>query len=319
MYVLDVYERLNNLFVQKNGECSAIDFIRAELLSFGYKLHSVEDSVYCDCGRGRRKIVLWANTLVDDSGNVCGGGVLQLVGLLSVARACRRKKSLSVRFVFQTGLNSKNGTDRLIDSGVLKNVSTVYAFEFDKTIDSGCIGYRYGYACSGGAEFDISVCGNDASLALMNVDETLNKLATVNGVELKSFGGSSAEFVKSDENKRRYVLSFGKLTNCESFMLDVERTLIKECDRYGAEHRISFMNVYPPLVNRSILVDGIRAVCGERAVEVSAKDYCCSVSECFGLCDGCLVWIGGDTANSLNDVGDVLSTEFDIIFKLITP
>ncbi|MBD5131505.1 MAG: amidohydrolase [Clostridiales bacterium] len=321
-YLTDTRRALHALAEKSGAEYKTSEFIIAELKRFGFKPKTIGTGVYCDSGKGKKRLALRAdidalpiteNTAVTGM-TACASksGYMHACGhdghtanLLNVARIVGPKSDVPVRFIFQFGEEDEGGSEKMIEGGVLDDVDEIYALHLCPELDEGKIGYCYGGMFAGCHEFDIEIAGKschcaepkkgaDAVRATVSIADEAYRIAESNGLLLnlgKLVGGAVRNIV-ADKCVAEYTMRFYDMSKCEAAMLEIERAAERADDEYGTSHTIKTVALYKPLINSALAVDNVRSLMGDRCVAVepryTAEDFSYYLTE---VC-GCMVWLG---------------------------
>lgn len=320
-YLTATRRKLHSIAELSGEEYNTSAFIVAELKKFGYKPKTIGTGVYCDIGKGGKRLAFRAdfdalplreNTAVTGCDFAAEGNVMHACGhdghtanLLNIARIMQGKTSPALRLIFQFGEEGIGGSQVMIDGGVMDGVDEIYALHLCPELPAGKIGYCYGGMFAGTIEFDCVIhgkaahCalpdeGNDAIKASIMVADTAFASAERNGLllNLGKLSGGVARNVIAAECVSQYTLRFYETAKSEAVIMDIERALIAADERYGTRHDLVTSAVYPPLINNALAVDKVRKLMGERAVEMPPRYTAEDFSNYILQTQGCMVWLG---------------------------
>ncbi|MDE7106985.1 MAG: M20/M25/M40 family metallo-hydrolase, partial [Clostridiales bacterium] len=141
-YLTATRRKLHAMAELSGAEYNTSAFIVEELKRFGYKPKTIGTGVYCDVGRGSKRLAFRADidalpitedVAVTGMGDCAADGVMHACGhdghtanLLNVARIIGGKSDVPLRFIFQFDEEVAGGGAVMIDNGVLDGVSEVY-------------------------------------------------------------------------------------------------------------------------------------------------------------------------------------------------
>ncbi len=320
-YLTETRRKLHALAELSGSEYKTSDFIFSELLRFGYKPKRIDTGVYCDLGRGNKRLAFRAdidalpikeNVQATHCDFAAEGSAMHACGhdghtanLLNIARLMQGKTDTPLRFIFQYGEEGIGGSLAMIEGGVLDGVDEIYALHLCPELEAGKIGYCYGGMFAGCVEFDCKIKGRAAHCAMpekganavhasIDVAEAAFKAADRRGLllNLGKITGGVARNVIAAECVSEYTVRFYDQAKSEAVMIDIERALLAADDRYGVEHRLEVLSTYPPLINHALAVDKARKAAGERAVEMPPRNTAEDFSNYLLETTGCMVWLG---------------------------
>lgn len=323
-YLTQTRRKLHALAEISGAEYKTSAFIVEELKRLGYKPKTVETGVYCDVGRGKRRLALRAdidalpineNTDVTGMEGCAVNGVMHACGrdghtanLLNVARIVGAKSAVPLRFIFQFGDEDAVGAERMIEAGVLDEVEEIYALRLCPELDEGKIGYCYGGMFAGCCEFDLDfegkAChcamperGADAVRAAVTTAASAYAAAQKQGlpINLGKMSGGSVRNIIAANAKSEYTLRFYDMAKCEQVMLDIERAALEADDTLGTTHFIKSTAMYPPLINHALAIDKVRSIMTDKCVAVSPRNTAEDFSFYLEKTLGCMVWLGTKT------------------------
>lgn len=323
-YLTQTRRKLHALAEVSGSEYKTSAFIVEELKRLGYKPKTVETGVYCDVGRGKRRLAFRAdidalpiceNTDVTGMTDCAANGVMHACGhdghtanLLNVARIVGAKSEVPLRFIFQFGEEGAGGAERMIEAGVLDGVEEIYALHLCPELDEGKIGYCYGGMFAGCCEFDLDFEGEACHCAMpeLGADAVRASVMTAEGayaaahkhgllINLGKISGGSARNIVADRAKSEYTLRFYDTAKCEQVMLDIERAALKADDALGTTHFIKSTAMYPPLINHALAVDKVRSIIADKCVAVPPRNTAEDFSFYLEKTPGCMVWLGTKT------------------------
>lgn len=320
-YLTSTRRKLHAMAELSGAEYNTSAFIVEELKRFGYKPKTIGTGVYCDVGRGNKRLAFRADIdalpIAEDvaatgMGECAANGVMHACGhdghtanLLNVARIVGGKSDVPLRFIFQFDEEVAGGGAVMIANGVLDGVSDVYALHLCPELEQGKIGYCYGAMFAGCCEFDINYVGKsghcaspeccaDAVRSAVNVASDAYELAKQHKLQLNlgKMTGGYARNIISDNCKQEYTLRFYDQSACESFMIAVERAALRADDTNGTSHTIVTQAVYPTLKNHALAVDRVRSLMGDKCVAVPPRNTAEDFSNFLESTVGCMVWLG---------------------------
>lgn len=251
-------------------ENGALVFAANESKRLGHKPKRFDGGIRLDVGRGAR-LAFFSD-----------GTIEQTALLLAIVNSVGAKPPVPLRFVFCAGGRSSETADDM------DGVAETYAFKFVSDIDDGTIGYCYGAACEGRAEFVVDFAKDTAS------PDNIAKAA-----EYVALAGKTAASVDtaldakiSSDGRTQFVMRYFDTAKSEHVIMTVERAALAADDKFGTEHDFVASSVCPPVINHALAVDKVRYAAGEKAVEVKPSKDCDRFSEILSRTSGCLIFIG---------------------------
>lgn len=321
-YLRAVRRKLHALAELSGEEYNTSAFIETELKRLGYKPKKIGTGMYCDVGKGGKRLAFRAdfdalpikeNVDVTGCDFAAAGAVMHACGhdghtanLLNVARIYSETPSpVPLRLIFQFGEEGIGGSEAMIEGGALDGVEEIYALHLCPELDDGKVGYCYGGMFAGCVEFDVDIVGRAAHCANpeAGADAVKTSLFAANAaftaaekhgmlINLGKIEGGAARNIIASSCKSNYSLRYFDSEKSEAVMLDIEHALLEADERFGTSHRLTAISVYPPLVNDALAVDKMRAVAGDAAVAVAPRNTAEDFSNYLLRVPGCMVWLG---------------------------
>ena len=197
----------------------------------------------------------------------------------------------TVKFIFQPDEEGDGGAERLLNSGVLSDVSAVFGCHVDPTLPAGTVGFRYGKFYAAADTFDVTVRGKSSHGATpeKGIDALATAAACVTAVRtlpetalperaVVSVGtfaaGTARNILAGTAAFTGIIRTLGEDTRaamCARF----EETVHKTAAAFGATAEITMHRGYPGVVNH----DPETAFVAQTAAALYGEDCVCRIEQ----------------------------------------
>lgn len=308
-------------------EYKTSEFVCAELKSMGIKYRTYATAVVADIkGRGKGGTLAFRADMdalpITETGAraikegfvSANKGVMHACGhdghtamLLALARSLsKRPPAVDVRLIFQPAEEHGGGAEALIKEGVLKGVEAIFGLHLSPEHDKGVIATDGGAIFAGVVDFYLEFSGKsghcaepykaiDAIFAANNLYTRAKELITNYEGCLFNVGkmeGGTANNIISDYARLDCTFRYFSDEAKESFFMRFQDILNDIYNKIGADHRLTVISAYPPLINSTAVAQMVRKTFGELVVtaqpKYTAEDFAFYLKEVPGV----FAWLG---------------------------